>query len=215
VVPPGRAGSIRSLADLRGRSFAYPRGTALQGFAVEALQTAKLSEKDVQHVELAIPDVVGALKSGSVDAGVLVEPALSRYLAATPGARLLRDSTGLVTGLIYLISSHRVLADPAKVSAIADYIDRQARAHSWVNAHPHVWAGGYYVQHQGVPPDIAARIVAKLGASVFVPLDASVVAAQQKLVDLFVSTGAIPAHLDAAAVFDRRFNPVVQQSLAH
>jgi sulfonate transport system substrate-binding protein len=213
VVPPGRAASIRSVADLRDRKFAYTFGTALQGFAVEALATAGLVEHDVQRVELAIPDIVGAVRSGDVDAGVLVEPTLSRYLAANPGARVLRESTGLVTGLIYLISSHRVLADPAKVAAIADYISHQVAARGWVNAHRAQWTDAYYVRDQGVPADIAARIAEKAGTSSYLPIGAPVIDAQQKLSDLFVSSGVIPQHLVASSVFDTRFNDIVQTAI--
>jgi sulfonate transport system substrate-binding protein len=214
VVPPGRAAGIRTLADLRGRKVAYTFGTALQGFAVEALATAGLAERDVQRVELSIPDITGAVKSGDVDAGVLVEPALSRYLAATPGARVLRDSKGLVTGLIYLISSRAALADPAKVAAIADFISHEVAARAWVNAHPAQWIDGYYVRDQRVPADIAATIAQKTGASAYVPIDASVIAAQQKLADLFASSGVIPQRVNAAAVFDKRFNNVVQTAIS-
>ena len=208
VVPPGRASAITSVKDLKGRKVAYPRGTSLQGFAVEVLQEEGLKESDVQRVQLAIPDVIGAIKSGDVDAGVLVEPALSTYLASTPGARLLRDSTGVVSGLVYLVSSRRVLADPAKVAAIADYLGRLVRARTWVNANPEPWTKAYYVDLQKAPPAVAAQIMAKTGPSVFVPLDDHVVAKQQKLADLLTATGVYPAPLDARAEFDDRFNPV-------
>ena len=60
--------------------------------------------------------------------------------------------------------------------------------------------------------DIAAQILAKTGPSHFVPIDAAVIAAQQGLIDIFAGSGVIPVRLDAAQVFDRRFNAVVQQS---
>jgi sulfonate transport system substrate-binding protein len=208
VVPPNRASAITSVGDLKGRKVAYPRGTSLQGFAVEVLKEAGLQESDVQRVQLAIPDVIGAIKSGDVDAGVLVEPVLSTYLASTPGARLLRDSAGVVSGLVYLVSSHRTLADPAKVAAITDYLGRLVRARTWVNANPDAWTRAYYVDLQKAPPAVAAQITAKTGPSVFVPLDDHVVAKQQKLADLLTATGVYPAPLDARAEFDDRFNPV-------
>jgi sulfonate transport system substrate-binding protein len=208
VVPPGRASAITSVKDLEGRKVAYPRGTSLQGFAVEVLQEEGLKESDVKHVELAIPDVIGAIKSGDVDAGVLVEPALSTYLASTPGARLLRDSTGVVSGLVYLVSSRRTLADPAKVAAMADYLGRLVRARTWVNANPDAWTQAYYVDVQKASPVVAGQIMARTGPSVFVPLDDRVVAKQQKLADLLTGSGVYPAPLDARAEFDDRFNPL-------
>jgi sulfonate transport system substrate-binding protein len=208
VVPPGKASAISSAKGLKGRKVAYPRGTSLQGFAVEVLQEAGLKESDIQRVQLAIPDVIGAIKSGDVDAGVLVEPVLSSYLASTPGAKLLRDSVGVVSGLTYLISSRRTLADPAKVAAIADYLGRQVKARTWVNANPDAWTQAYYVDLQKVAPAVAQQIAAKTGPSVLVPLDDRVVAKQQKLADLLTATGVYPAPLDARAEFDNRFNPI-------
>jgi sulfonate transport system substrate-binding protein len=208
VVPPNRASAVTSVKDLKGRKVAYPRGTSLQGFAVEVLEEGGLKESDVERVQLAIPDVIGAIKSGDVDAGVLVEPALSTYLASTPGAKLLRDSVGVVSGLVYLVSSRRTLADPAKVAAIADYLGRLVRARTWVNANLDAWTQAYYVDVQKVSPAVARQIMAKTGPSVFVPLDDRVVAKQQKLADLLTATGVYPAPLDAHAEFDDRFNPV-------
>jgi sulfonate transport system substrate-binding protein len=208
VVPPGKASAIGSAKDLKGRKVAYPRGTSLQGFAVEVLQEAGLKESDIQRVQLAIPDVIGAIKSGDVDAGALVEPVLSSYLASTPGAKLLRNSVGVVSGLTYLISSRRTLGDPAKVAAIADYLGRQVKARTWVNANPDAWTQAYYVDLQKVPPAVARQIAAKTGPSVLVPLDDRVVAKQQKLADLLTATGVYPAPLDARAAFDTRFNPL-------
>lgn len=69
-------GQVKTLADLKGKKVAVAGGTGSAGayLAVKALQTAGLTGKDVQFVNLANPDMVQALANGAVDAALIGTP---------------------------------------------------------------------------------------------------------------------------------------------
>ena len=55
---------ITSIAQLKGQTVAYTTGTAEQAFALRALATAGLSQKDVTQVNVALDQLGTALESG-------------------------------------------------------------------------------------------------------------------------------------------------------
>ncbi|MBA2876338.1 aliphatic sulfonate ABC transporter substrate-binding protein [Thermaerobacillus caldiproteolyticus] len=75
-----RAGSpIEKVKDLKGKKIAVTRGTDPYIFLLRALDTAGLSEKDVEIVQLQHPDGKTALEKGDVDAWAGLDP----YIAQT------------------------------------------------------------------------------------------------------------------------------------
>lgn len=206
VVPPGK--DITSVADLTGKKFAYPRGTALQALALRALEEAGLQESDVQQVEVSVLDVTAALQSGDVDAGVLVEPFLSNYLKENPDAKVVRDAQGLATGLQLVITTQAVLDDPAKAAAVGDYVANLAQSFQWAAAHPDEAVAAFAAANQ-ISIEEAQLIADRNGTQLFVPIDEEVIGQIQSLADLFVANGVIPSELDVSALFDDRFNPYV------
>ena len=211
VAPPGK--NITSVADLKGKKFAYSTGTALQAFAIRALKEAGLTEKDVTHVDLPILDIVGAVKSGDVDAGVLVEPILSSYLKDNPTAKVVRDAQGLTTGLQLVITTKKALTDPGKAAAIGDLVYHEALAFKWSIAHPAAAAQAFATANN-ISLDAAKLLQQRNGAQAFVPLDDKVIGDLQGLADIFSDAGAIPKKLDVSALFDTRFNPLVEKANA-
>ena len=66
---------IRRIADLRGKPIALNiRGAAVEWMLEEALKTDGLTLKDVQIKLMPFPDMVPALESGAVEAGIVSEP---------------------------------------------------------------------------------------------------------------------------------------------
>mgnify|MGYP001055798288 CR=1 FL=1 len=73
---------LRGPADLKGRTVAVPGGLGATGSFDLAVQLAQggLTLKDVNIVNLAMPDMIQALKNRSVDAAITTNPFLSRIL---------------------------------------------------------------------------------------------------------------------------------------
>lgn len=83
----GRESPIRQLADLRGRKVAATRGTDPWFFLLRALDSAGLSQRDIEIVQLQHPDGEQALLQGQVDAWAGLDPYMAHAELAA-GARL-------------------------------------------------------------------------------------------------------------------------------
>ena len=91
LVTPGRAGTIRSAADLVGQTVAIPApGTAEDQVLGILLARAGVSPHRVQVRSLGERGVVRALQAGEVAAGVLGEPHVSRLIEGD-AARIVAD----------------------------------------------------------------------------------------------------------------------------
>lgn len=93
---------ISSVADLKGKSVATEYGTIEHFFLLKTLETAGLTEKDINFVNLSISDSGPAFISGSVDAACLWEPTLSMALERE-GSTLLtssKDTPGLIPDVL-------------------------------------------------------------------------------------------------------------------
>lgn len=90
-VQPGS--SIKTVADLKGKSVATTQGTTADVFLHTALKKAGLTRSDVKVVNAAMPNAVQAFVSGAVDAIALWVPFDLRLKEAKPGATMV-DSAG-------------------------------------------------------------------------------------------------------------------------
>lgn len=70
-----RDGPVRSVPDLRGRTIAVPSRFSDERLVVfRALQAHGMSGQDVRMIEMAPPDVAGALAAGAIDGFSMGEP---------------------------------------------------------------------------------------------------------------------------------------------
>lgn len=90
--------SIKSVADLKGKKVAGPKGTILHQLLVTALIKNNLNAEDVQFLSMDIPAAAAALQNGSIDAALLAGADANRALKT--GARLLINGEGLVEGSV-------------------------------------------------------------------------------------------------------------------
>ena len=91
LVPDGGATSV---AELKGKKVAGPKGTVLHQLLVGALRRAGLSPADVTFVPMGIPESVAALAGGAVDGALAAGPAVAKAEAA--GARVLTTGQGIL-----------------------------------------------------------------------------------------------------------------------
>jgi sulfonate transport system substrate-binding protein len=210
-ISPGA--NIRTLADLRGKRIAFSPSQVQAQVVIQTLKALGIDRNEVTLVEL--PSSIGgdvytnALASGVIDAapirGDLVAQRYLRNFGAR-GARILqhppfRDDGG------NLYVPETVLADPGKAAALRLFAQYWGRAQAWISTHPEELARGYYVGDQGLP--IAdARVMAGYLSNLAVPRDwAGAIAYQQAAVDTLGPETKHP-RLDAATLFDRRFETI-------
>ncbi len=201
---------IAGWKDLKGKKVTYQQGTAGEAAVLEALDSAGLKLSDITPVNLPLTQASPALQSGSADAGVLVEPLTSVYIAANPAAKVVAKASVITDRSSFLIATQDALGDKAKAAALGDYIGRLVRAFQYTSAHPEQVAQAVYVGQYHLPADRALVVAKQTGGTSFVTLPGSVVKAQQHLADLFYQAGEIPVKVNASKEFDTRYNAIVQ-----
>ena len=208
MVPPDS--SIRTVADLRGRSIAANRGSIAHALILAVAEAQGWSGSDIRFVNLLPNEAKTALSAGAVDAwcswGVYVAQA-----RLVDGARVIVDgSRGLLAGLSYLVASDDAIA--RRRAALLDFCRRLAVARRWAAAHRDEYAR-VLAAEIGVSQPVA-RLVLETETLVPVPVDAQVVADEQRTADRYLAAGVIRTRLDAARLFDPSFNGALPGSEA-
>lgn len=94
VVRKELAATIKGPKDLKGRTVAISAMDITPEVTLDTyLRQGGLTEKDVNLVAVPHPDMLQALKNGSIDAGLPIEPFVSRIVAAGVATVLVRDDT--------------------------------------------------------------------------------------------------------------------------
>lgn len=197
LVPSGS--DIASIADLRGKKIAVPRGTSGHGFVLNALKSEGLRTGDVEFAFLAPPDALAAFQSGSVDAISIWDPFATQALE-TLDAREIVAGEPFERGLGFEIASAVALEDPAKVEAIGDYVRRLGAAWQWAAENPEEWAQAWATD-SGLPIEVT-RVAVQRKLSDIVPISPEIVEAQQSLADLFLEEGELSRQVTFTDIVD-------------
>lgn len=189
---------IETLADQKGKKFAFKRGSSAHNFAVKALRKGGLAPGDVEAVDLAPPDALAAFRSGAIDAWAIWDPYFA-VAEADPDARVLTTAEGITPSWSYFLANGDfTAANPELVVELLDELKRvgtaaQADLAATVPALSAI---------TGVPEDIQAVVLNRRGADLgrVGPLTPEVIAYQQALADEFHGLGILPKPLDIEAI---------------
>ncbi|WP_410637305.1 ABC transporter substrate-binding protein [Amycolatopsis sp. lyj-346] len=114
---------ITSVADLKGKKVAVEQGAVDHYLLLLALQSAKLTEKDIELVNLPTDAAAAAFKSGQVDAVAAFAPFTSTALER-PGSRAISTSAEFPGAIPdHLVTSQKLVKDRPK--------DVQALVNAW------------------------------------------------------------------------------------
>jgi sulfonate transport system substrate-binding protein len=120
-------------------------------------------------------------------------------------ARIVRDGRGITPGLGF--QAAHVEAIRTKRGELEDFVRRLAKARVWESANRETYAATW-AKLIGLPKEIPLRWFA--GANTRpVPIDAEVVAAEQRTIDLYLRNGLITKPIKATDVLDPSFNKAV------
>ena len=195
--------SINSVRDLRGKTILVAKGSAAHANALEHLADVGLRPKDVKLVFLQPADALSAFANGQGDAWVIWEP----YTAQANLTLKVRSIGSAENGYWFGSASVRALTDPKRNSALADLLVRYERAAQWARDNPSEWAKKY-AKAVGLDLKVAELAQSHL-LRLPIPLDDKVVAAEQRLANLFAGADQIPEAPDFVKWVDRRFNSVL------
>ncbi|WP_238268109.1 ABC transporter substrate-binding protein [Paraburkholderia terrae] len=191
---------IRTVADLKGRTvfISSARGSISQFQLYGALAEAGLSKDDVS-VRFILPvDAFAAFTSGSIEVWATFDPYYG--IAVQRGARVLRDGTGINSGLGFITASGAALADARKRAAIADVLLRYQRAGDWAVANADAYAQIYATLTRS-PLDAAKQITRRASLKQHFVSDADI-AALQKVADAAYRDAILPRRIDVRAISD-------------
>ena len=192
--------TLRSVAELKGRTVfvSSARGSISQFQLYGALAEAGLSRDDVP-VRFVLPvDAFAAFESGRIDVWATFDPYFGT--AVQRGARVLRDGTGINSGLGFVTASGAAAADPLKRLAIADVLQRFQRAGEWAVANPDAYAH-VYASLTRLPFDAAKTITARSALKQRFIADSDIVALQT-VADSAFRDAILPRRIDVRAIAD-------------
>jgi sulfonate transport system substrate-binding protein len=200
---------ITSIAQLKGQPVAFTTGTAEQAFALRALASAGLSEKDVTQVNVALQQLGTVLQTGAAVASVVTVEQKVEYEQTNPGAVVLAtQQTVKPASYDYLLATTAALDNKAKDAAINDLTVRLIKAENWVKTHESTYVNDYYVNLLHLSTTDAKLILAAGGTYKWVALNGSETNALQNVVDLLANADAIPKSFKVGALF----SPTVEKS---
>jgi sulfonate transport system substrate-binding protein len=207
---------ITKISQLKGKPVAYTTGTAEQAFALRALASAGLTQKDVTQVNVSLLQLGTVLESGAADASVVSVEQKVDYQLTNPGAKVLATVDSVKPPSYgYVLASTAALSNPAKQAAISDLTGRLVKAANWEKTHRSQFITDYYVNVEHQTPAAAKQILAAGGISDYVPITPAVQSALQSVVKLMASAGAIPSTYSVASLFDQavsaRYNTVLKE----
>lgn len=134
----GAGTGIARVAELKGRSVSYVRGTNTQFYLIDLLRRHGLSLADIKPVPMPMQEALIAFRSGHLDA--LVAGGISALQATQEqqGVRLENDSP--FVGNTVIAARQGALDDPARRAQIADFLRRERATWAWAAANPEAWA---------------------------------------------------------------------------
>jgi sulfonate transport system substrate-binding protein len=189
---------IKAVADLRGKKIALNKGSNVHYLLVRALERAGLKYSEIEPVFLAPADARAAFEHGDIQAWVIWDPYQAAAEVAT-AARTLTNGTGIVADhQFYLAAQKFAAANPQIVDltlAAVDEIDRWAKDNAKAVA-------AEISPSIGIPAPVL-EIALKRQSYGIKPIDAAVIAEQQRIADTFFALGLVPKRVDVASVVRR------------
>jgi sulfonate transport system substrate-binding protein len=181
---------IKTLADLKGKKIALNKGSDVHWFLVAALQKNGVKYSEIQPVYLPPADARAAFERGAIDAWAIWDPFLEAAKRQT-NARLLADAEGVVSHHQFFLSARPFAQQNSAVLAIM--MDEVGKEGTWVRAH-YAEAAAQLAPIQGLDASVIEAGLRHY-AHVYKPIDASVLAEQQRIADTFSELRLIPTRI--------------------
>ncbi|CAO4144899.1 aliphatic sulfonate ABC transporter substrate-binding protein [Methylorubrum extorquens] len=185
LLPKGS--SVATLADLKGKRVAFAKGSSAHNLTVAVLEKAGLSYRDITPVLLAPADGAAAFAGGTIDAWTVWDP----YFAIAEegqGARILVQAQDITPTNNFFLANKGFAEERPEVLKAA--IAALGEVAVWCEGNrPSVAASLSKIT--GVPLAATRRAVDRI-RFVIAPMDAAVIAEQQRIADRFHAIGVIP-----------------------
>jgi sulfonate transport system substrate-binding protein len=198
LVPESSA--VKSFDDLRGKKIATGRGSIGHQLVLAALESKRWTTNDVQLVFLSPSDAKIAYSQGSVDAWSTWEPYVSQEEVLFRSRRIMTGE-GLTPGLSFQVATPTAIRD--KRAELEDFVRRLTAARAWSQEHVESYAETWG-KLMNIPPAVPLNWLRRAKITL-APIDDTVIADEQKTIDLYFRTGLIGERLTASDIVDRSF----------
>lgn len=178
---------LKSVADLKGKKVAVAKGSNAHYLLVKALEKAGVKYEDITPVFLTPADARAAFERGSVDAWSIWDPFQAAAEAALQ-ARALTDGTDLVPNTQFYFSSQKFLETEPKV--LDALLEGLREVDAWAKTDIHAVAE-QLSPSVGLPVPIIEAALKRQSYGIK-PIDAQVLADQQKIADTLFQLKLIP-----------------------
>jgi sulfonate transport system substrate-binding protein len=189
-----RDSPLRTLADLKGKTIAFTRGSNAQYFLIRALEHAHIGLSEVRQAGLSPSDARAAFESGGVDAWVIWDPFYADA-QLNLGARVLVDGTGLVDDSVFYVSTRSAAEKHAQILQIV--VEEIKRTEKWMETHPED-AAQQLAEATGLPLNTRQTALSRHNYGVE-PVDKKAIDSQQSIADTFFSLGLLPTKENVAS----------------
>jgi len=185
-----KASAIKRFADLKGKRIAFNKGSDVHWLVLALLKQNGLRYEDIQPIYLAPADARAAFERGAVDAWAIWDPFKSAAILQT-GAQVLATGEGVVSHHQFFLASRSFATQhPEVVDALIDEAGKTGR---WIVEHRRA-AAELLAPIQGLDVEVVETSLSNY-AHVFRPIDATVLAEQQRIADAFFDLKLIPARI--------------------
>jgi len=178
---------IQSVADLKGKTVAFNKGSNVHYLLVKALDKAGVPYADIKTSFLPPADARAAFERGSVDAWAIWDPFYAAAQAAT-GARTLVDGTALVANTQFFLAD-RAWAE-SNNETLKSIFDELRKVEDWVGKDRKA-AAAELAPSVGIPGPILEIALERQALGV-TPITPEIVASQQKIADAFYELKLLP-----------------------
>lgn len=124
--------NINTVADLKGKTVAGPKGTILHQLLLAALNKQGQAGDAAKFVNMGIPQAVTALMSGDADAALVAGPAVPKAIEA--GARIIATGDGLLDATIVIAVDGKFLQEHP--DAVKRYMKVHQQSLTYMKEHP-------------------------------------------------------------------------------
>ncbi len=196
----------KSLRDLRGKKFAIPNRASNQYLVMQKLMEDQGVKRDeINFVEMAPPDMPGALAAGAIDAYFVGEPHSAKAEMDGSGRVLYhaKDIWPQFISCVLVVTEDLVKTQPQLVK---DLVRGIAESGEWADSHRQQAAkivSPYFRQNEKLVRFVLTSPPDRVSYRMLTPSDLEM----QKIADMALKAGVLKKPLDVRELVDRSFIP--------
>jgi len=197
---------VKSLADLKGRTFAIPSKYSNQNLVIRKLMKDEgVDPADIRFVEMPPPDMPGALASKAIDAYFVGEPHAARAELDGSG-RVLYHAKDIWPRFIscVLVVTEKLIAE--RPAVVKDLVRGIAESGEWAETHRTDAArlvSPYFRQDEKLVRYVLTQPPDRVSYRMLTPNDDEM----QRIADMGLEAGILERRLDVRGLVDRQFIP--------